>query len=618
MFGWTGKVLRVDLKNLSSSVEDLDHKTATDYIGGLGLGVKYLYDEMDPAVDALSPENKLLFVTGPLTGTGAPAGNRYVVVTKSPLTGGIANATAAGDFATALKYAGYDMAIFEGKAAKPVYVYIDDDQVSFRDARELWGMATGETEQAVIAATAPDAKVSCIGPAGESLVRFACVMNDMGRAAGRSGVGAVMGAKNLKAIAVRGTGGVKVADNERFYKAVESAYKTLDSPTVTWFHGVGTPGVLGLVQSFGALPTKNFQLGTNVDYEKLDGDVLADTLSVRKRMGMACPACPVACGRISRVTNPEYEGVGVGPEYESIGLLGSSCFVSDFEAVCKANFICNEMGMDTISTGASIACAMEMFERGLIPQSDIGFPLPFGDAKALVKLTEMIAKREGFGDVLAEGAYRMAEKYGTTEYFMGVKKQEFPSYDGRALQGMALGYATQPRGACHIRGEVQDLDLYHQVGWRITKDRGIKQVDPLSWKDKPELTVDVQDFFCLIDSCGMCNFMFFLGVDEDQMRELIEAATGIDMGGFEGYRRTGNRIFNIETLFNRRAGITGKDDTLPKRMLEEPMPEGPAKGYVCHLDDMLPVYYKLRGWDANGNITAEKAKELGVDVVASS
>jgi aldehyde:ferredoxin oxidoreductase len=276
------------------------------------------------------------------------------------------------------------------------------------------------------------------------------------------------------------------------------------------------------------------------------------------------------------------------------------------------------MGMDTISTGASIACAMEMFERGLIPQSDIGFPLPFGDAKALVKLTEMIAKREGFGDVLAEGAYRMAEKYGTTEYFMGVKKQEFPSYDGRALQGMALGYATQPRGACHIRGEVQDLDLYHQVGWRITKDRGIKQVDPLSWKDKPELTVDVQDFFCLIDSCGMCNFMFFLGVDEDQMRELIEAATGIDMGGFEGYRRTGNRIFNIETLFNRRAGITGKDDTLPKRMLEEPMPEGPAKGYVCHLDDMLPVYYKLRGWDANGNITAEKAKELGVDVVASS
>jgi aldehyde:ferredoxin oxidoreductase len=610
MFGWTGKVLRVDLTNLSSSIEDLDRKAAEQYIGGLGLGAKYLYDEIDPTVEPFSPENKLLFVTGPLTGTGAPAGNRYVVVTKSPLTGAIANSTAAGEFGTNLKYAGFDMVILEGKASHPVYLFIDDDHISFGDAAFLWGKDTEETEHALIAATAPDAKVACIGPAGEKLVRFACVMNDMGRAAGRSGVGAVMGSKNLKAIAVRGTNGVKVADNERFYKAIEGVYAVLDDPYTEEFHQTGTPGVLELVHSYGVLPTKNFQFGTNPHYEQLTGEVLADTLSVRKRMGMGCPACPIACGRISRVKNPDFAGVGAGPEYETIGMFGSSCYTNDFEAVSKANFICNQMGMDTISTGSAIACAMEMFEAGVIPQADIGFALPFGDAKAMVRLAEMIAKREGFGDLLAEGAYRMSEHYGHIEYFMGVKKQEFPSYDGRGLQGMALGYATQPRGACHIRGELQDLDLYGQVGWRVTRDRGMDVVDPLSVDDKPDLAVATQDWFCMIDSCGVCNFVWFMGGDEDAMREFIEAATGIDMGGHEGFMQTGSRIFNMETLFNRRAGLTSVDDTLPERMLKTPMPDGPAKGQVCELDRMLLPYYGLRGWDEQGNISAQKAAEL--------
>lgn len=612
MFGWTGNVLRVDLTNLTTSVEELNRAAAEQYIGGLGLGAKYLYEEIDPAIDAFSPANKLLFVTGPLTGTGAPAANRYVVVTKSPLTGGIANSTAAGEFAVNLKYAGWDMVIFEGRAPHPVYLYIDDDRVSFGDAASLWGMSTEDTEHAVIAATASDAKVSCIGPAGENLIRFACVMNDMGRAAGRSGVGAVMGSKNLKAVAVRGTGGVRVADNARFYDAIVSCYNTLDDPYTAHFHGTGTPGVLELVHTFGALPTKNFQSGDNPHYKKLTGEVLADTLSVRSHMGMACPACPIACGRVTRVTNPDFAGIGAGPEYETIGMFGSSCYTNDLEAVSKANFICNQMGMDTITTGNAIACVMEMFERGLIPEEDIGFALPFGEARGMVRLTEMIARRQGFGDLLAEGGYRMSAHYGHPEYFMGVKKQEFPSYDGRALQGMALGYATQPRGACHIRGELQDLDLYGQVGWRVTRDRGMDVVDPLSWEDKPALAVDVQDWFCLIDSSGTCNFVWFMGCDEDQMRDLLEAATGIDMGGYEGFMRTGERIFNLETLFNRRAGLTAADDTLPTRMLEEPMPDGPAKGSVCELGKMLPPYYALRGWDAQGNVTAAKAAELGL------
>jgi len=554
MYGWTGKFLRVDLTKSKIRVEDTDPKIAKDFIGGRGMGVKYLYDEIDPKVDALSPDNKLLMVTGPLTGTGAPAGNRYMVVTKSPLTGAIANSSAAGAFPSALKYAGYDMIIFEGKSKKPVYLWIDDDKVELRDAQHLWGKTTRETESAVIDETAPEAKVARIGPAGERQVRFACIINDLGNAAGRSGVGAVMGSKNLKAVAVKGTKGIKVADRVGFYNAMVACYKTLDYDYIEEFHQTGTPGVLALVKEFGALPTRNFQTGVNKDWEKICGETLADTLSVRKRMGMGDPACPVACARITKVTDPDFAGVGAGPEYETIGMLGSSCGVSNLSAVSKANFICNAMGMDTISTGSTIACAMELYEKGYLPKKDVGMALNFGDGNAVVELTEKIALREGFGDILAEGAYRLAEKYGHPEFFMGVKKQEFASYDGRALQGMGLGYATQPRGACHIRGEVQDLSLYGVNTWRITKDRKIEKVDPLTWKDKPVLAKEVQDWFCMIDSSGMCNFMFFLGVDEDQCRALLETATGIDLGGYKGFMKTGERIFNQERLFNFQAG----------------------------------------------------------------
>jgi len=506
------------------------------------------------------------------------------------------------------------MIIFEGKAKKPTYLWIEDDKVELRDARHLWGKTTSETEITVISETAPEAKVACIGPAGENLVRFAAVMNDMGRTAARSGVGAVMGSKNLKAVAVKGTKGVKVADRVGFLEVVREVYRELvEDESVHEFHRTGTPGVLALVQQSGALPHRNFsQTGVNPEWEKLSSETLEETVAVRKWMGMACPACPVGCGRTSKVTAPDFAGLGVGPEYESIGLLGSSIGVADINAVAKANFICNEMGMDTISTGSTIACAMELYEKGYLPKKDVERPLRFGDAHALVELIEKIALRAGFGDVLAEGSYRLAEKYGHPEFFMGVKKQEFPSYDPRALHGMGLGYATQSRGACHIRGEVQDVTLYGVYTWRVTRDHNLENVDPLTWEDKPLLTKEIQDWFALIDSCGMCNFVFFLGRDEDQCRKLIETATGIEMGGYKGFIQTGERIMNIERLFNLKAGFTVKDDTLPKRMIKEPMPGGPAKGKVVPLDKMLPEYYKLRGWDANGVPTPEKLKELGL------
>jgi aldehyde:ferredoxin oxidoreductase len=612
-YGWTGNVLRVDLGRPLVTIEELDRRSAVDFIGGRGLGVKYLYDEIDPAADALNPRNKLIFATGPLTGTGAPGGSRYMVVSKGPLTGAIGESSAGGAFAMAMKYAGFDMIILEGKAQRPVYLWIDNDQVELRDAAHLWGKTSTETETAVIAETHPDAKVACIGPAGENLVFFACVMSDMGRAAGRSGVGAVMGSKNLKAVVVHGTKGLRVADKTGFLTAMQDAYKSIDQPHTEHFHQLGTPSVLGLVQEFGALPTRNFQSGVNENWEKLSGETFDALISKRKSMGLACPACPVGCGRVTRVTNSEFAGEGVGPEYETMGLLGSSCQTNDLRVVAKAGYICNEMGMDTISTGGVIACAMELYERGYLPMKDVGMPLNFGNSQAVVQLTEDIALRRGFGALLAEGSYRLANRYGHPELFMGAKKLDFASYDPRALQGMGLGYATNSRGACHIRGEVQDLTLYSVRHWRITMDHNLGPIDPLRWDDKPVLTADVQDWFCMIDSCGMCNFMFFLALNEDHARALIETATGIDMGGHQGFMRTGERIFNLERLFNLKAGLTAQDDTLPKRMLEEPMPEGPAKGMVVHLAEMLPEYYRIRGWSPEGIPSRRKLEELGLE-----
>lgn len=611
-YGYAGKVLKIDLTEEKIEVEELDREIAQNYMGGRGLGMKYLYDSMDPSVDALSPENALVFVTGPLTGTGAPAAGRYMVMTKGPLTGAIAESNSGGNFAVAMKYAGFDLILLKGKSKNPVYLYVDDDHVELRDAKHLWGKQTTDTEKSIIAETDPRARVACIGPAGENLVKFACVMNDLGRAAGRSGVGAVMGSKNLKAIAIKGTGGLKVADSMGFYDIMMQVRNEFDAEYPEEFHQTGTPGVLPLVQEVGALPYKNFQHGQNPNWQKLEGERLADTLSTKKRKGMACPSCPVACGRVTRVTDPVFASEGVGPEYETIGLLGSSCGVDDLGAVSKAGFICNEMGMDTITAGASIACAMELYEKGFLPEEDIGMPLKWGDAHVVVDLCEKIGTRDGFGDILAEGSYRFAEKYGHPEFHMGVKKLEFASYDCRALQGQGLGYATNSRGACHIRGEVHDLSMYECLNWRITKDKGIEKVDPLEWKDKPILAKDVQDWFCIVDSNGMCNFMNFMGMDEEKLMELVETATGLDLGGYEGLMKIGERIFNLERMFNLEAGLTGADDTLPKRMLEEPMPEGPAKGMVVHLDEMLPEYYKSRGWSSKGIPEDEKLKELGL------
>lgn len=612
MFGWNGKVLRINLSNRSSSMETLNARWAKEFIGSRGLGTKYLLEEMDPGVDPLSPENKLIFVTGPLTGTYAPGGGRYMVITKSPLTGAIANSNAGGFFPAELKLAGYDLVIFEGRANTPVSVWIENEKVEILDTPELWGRSTLKTEDLIKARTHADAKVASIGPAGENMVRFANIINDGGHAAGRSGVGSVMGSKNLKAVAVRGTRGIKVANKAGFRKAALNVLEILDDQSVQEFHEYGTPGVLSLVNEAGVHPTRNFQQSIFESANKLYGDVIEAKLSKRKKRGRACFACPVGCGRATLVTDPNYAGAGKGPEYETIGAFGSACGIHNVFAIAKANYICNEMGLDTISAGMTIACAMELFEKGFLPEEEVEYNLHFGNEQAMLELLKKIPFREGFGDILAEGSYRLAERYGHVEFSMSSKKQEFPCYDARGLQALSLQYATQSRGGDHIRGETYDIDLFGIYDWHITRDKNIDHVDPYSIEGKPLMTKEVQDWFATIDCSGMCNFIFTLGANEANLLALLNTATGAGYGSIAEMIKAGERTFNAERIFNLKAGLTVKDDSLPPRMLSEPAPVGPATGQVACLKKMLPEYYKLRGWDSKGVPTPEKRRELGL------
>lgn len=601
MYGWTGKILRVNLSARSVSVEDLCPEVAEKYLGARGLGTKVLYDELKPGIDPLGPDNKIIFATGPLTGTAATSAGRYNVVTKSPLTGFIAASNSGGYFPAELKYAGFDAIIVEGAADKPVYIWVHNGKAEIRSAKHVWGKNTAETTDILVAETDPDAKVACIGPAGERLVLFACVVNDKGRAAGRSGVGAVMGSKNLKAIVVRGTGDVKVADPTKFREAVLAAFKKIKEFPVTsqGLPTYGTAVLVNVINQHGAFPTRNFQTGVFEGAEKISGETLAATLLVRKR---ACFGCPIACGRPSVVKSGKYKGEGEGPEYETIWALGAACGVDNLEAVTKANYLCNELGLDPISMGSTIACAMELYEKGYLPKSATDIPLRFGDADAVVEATRKTGYREGVGDLLAKGSYRLAAEFGHPELSMSAKKQEYPAYDPRGVKGIGLNYATSNRGGCHVRGYTISPEIL-----------GVpEKIDPLSKDGKAAWVKAFQDVTALVDSVGMCLFTTFaLGAPD--VASMLESATGIPFP-VEKAVLAGERIWNLERLFNLREGLTKADDALAPRLLTEPMPEGPAAGQVVELADMLADYYAARGWSEDGKPSAETLERLGLAV----
>ncbi|MBO8158747.1 aldehyde ferredoxin oxidoreductase family protein [Thermosyntropha sp.] len=596
MYGWMGKVLRVDLTAGTVRLEEIDEELLHGYIGARGLGTKIFCDEVDPKVDPLSEENKIIFMTGPLTGTLASSAGRYNVVTKGVLNGTIAASNSGGSFGPELKYAGYDGVIIEGKAKEPVYLWINDDKVELRSASHIWGTDVVTTTDTIKAETDEEAKVACIGPAGENLVKFACIMNEYNRAAGRSGVGAVMGSKNLKAIAVRGTGGIKVADREGFKAAVLDARKKLKEHPVTssGLPSYGTNVLINILNEHGGLPVKNFsEAAVFPNAEKISGEYQAEKYLVRNK---GCFGCSIACGRVTRIKEGKFRSLGEGPEYEATWAFGSNLGIDNFEAISKANFLCNELGLDPITMGGTLACAVEMVQKGIIPRDKIN--LDWGDGEMLVEMVRKTAYREGFGDELAEGSYRLAESYGHPEFSMTVKKQELPAYDPRGQQGIGLEYATSNRGGCHVRGYMTSPEV---LGVPV-------KVDPDTVEGKPELLKTFQDLTALLDSSGICLFVTFaLGLPE--LAEQLRTATGFNISD-EEYLKAGERIWNLERLFNLKAGFSAKDDTLPERLLKEPMKDGPHKGNVVKLDVMLPLYYKVRGWDENGVPTEEKLKEL--------
>jgi aldehyde:ferredoxin oxidoreductase len=601
MFGYVGKILRVNLTDKTIKVEPLDEKEAKLYLGARGLGTKMFMNEVDPKVEPLSSENKIIFLTGPLTGTLAASGGRYEVVTKAPLTGTIGASNSGGHFGPELKFAGYDGIIFEGKSDKPVYLYIKDDKVELRDASKFWGKTVYETTDEILKETDENARVACIGPAGEKLVLYAGVMNDKHRAAGRSGLGAVMGFKKLKAVVVKGSGSVEVAEPDKFLASCIKSRELLKANPVTGagLAAYGTQVLVNILNQSGGLPTRNWRDGGVFEHaEDISGESLTEKYLVKNK---ACFGCNIGCGRITRIPDGKFKSFGEGPEYEAGWSLGADCGVKDLDAVCKANFICNEYGFDPITLGSTIACALELYSKGIITKEDTGMELKFGDPDVVVDLAMKTALREGFGNELAEGSYRLAEKYGHPELSMSVKKQEMPAYDGRAVQGMGLEYATSNRGGCHVRGYMTSPEIL-----------GIPQkLDPLVTEDKPEWLKIFQDLTATVDSSGICLFTTFaLGLPE--ISEMIRTGLGWDCSD-EEILRIGERVWNMEKMFNLEAGFTKDDDKLPPRLTDEPLPEGPAKGKVSGVPEMLNHYYEIRGWDEEGVPTKDKLKELSIE-----
>jgi aldehyde:ferredoxin oxidoreductase len=597
MFGWNGKILRIDLTKGTHWVEAMPTYLMEEYIGGRGMSDRILFDEIDPRIDALSPENKLIFSTGPLTGSGAPSASRFMASAKSPLSNCVSSPCCGGYFGSNLKYSGYDLLIFEGKSPEPVYVTILNDRVEIHPAKHLWGKESYETEKMI----REDMKakysldnwalnsmgIANIGPAGENLVRFGCIMSDGGRAAGRSGLGAVMGSKNLKAVASIGTGQVNIADVEGFRKAVMAFYKEArDSGDFKKRRRYGTWGLPGRANASKSQAAFNFKDGyfdKFVKYE--DPEVIRDLIRVRDE---ACFSCPFGCSKRSRIKNdPEYPLTAKGPEHETMALLGANCGLGDMEDICRANYLCNELGMDTITAGAMISCAMELFEEGHLPEKDIGYALEFGNTN-MFTLLKQIAHRQGLGDLMAEGGIPFASRYGHPELFMGIKGMGIPAWHPQAFDALGIQYATCNTGGAHTKST---MPFYE----------GRK--DPAFFV---EFTKKDQDYLATADSGILCWIIYHGPEWGDKMAEWLNYVTGT------GYTKEtldplGERIWNLEKLFNMKAGV--KEDTLPPRITKEPR----VKNRVVPLDKLLPEYYEMRGWNKDGTPTKEKLKEMKLE-----
>ncbi|MFX0062716.1 MAG: aldehyde ferredoxin oxidoreductase family protein [Candidatus Hermodarchaeota archaeon] len=615
MFGYMGKILRVDLSNSKITEEVPDENDLMMFLGGSGLATKYLFDEVKKGIDPLGSENKLIFMTGPLTGTSSPSTGRYSVVAKSPLSGFWGHANSGGFWGRDFKRSGFDGVIFEGISPKPVYLVTDDGKTELKDASHLWGKNTSETTKLIKEELGEKFNVACIGTAGENLVRYAAIINDAikpnwGRAAGRCGLGTVMGSKRLKAIASRGTKNIEIADVTKYREEAKKRFDWVNQSLLKMTLEVyGTATILDMVNVQGGLPTNNWQTGVFPGADNINGTAINERILIDRK---ACFACPIACGRLAEIKEGAYASKGEGPEYESLGSFGSMCGIDNLEAITLAHFLCNEYGIDTISAGGTIAFAMECYEKGILTNNDTdGLELNFGNVDAMIELVHKIAKREGIGDLLAEGSKFMSEKLGkgSERFAMHVKGLELPAYDSRAAKITGLAYATANRGGDHITAYIEG-PTFLSMPFLIVEEADVGDI----LQEIPEtarVLKDFEDAFGVFDAIGGCKFMGMV-LTADDWADLISKLIGKEFAAID-FRKTGERIYNLQRAYNIREGATREHDTLPKRLLEDPLPEGPAKGHVVNLDALLDPYYNYRGWDKNGIPTPEKLKELGLD-----
>jgi len=593
---YNGKLLRINLTSGEIKIEELDLDMAKKFIGGRGLGTKMLMDEGIATVDPLSEQNKLIYITGPMTGAAVPTGGRYMVVTKSPLNSMIASSNSGGQWGGKLKYAGWDAIIVEGKSEKPVYINIKDDKVEIKSAENLWGKTTEATDEA-LKEIYPKCSVLNIGPAGERKSLLAAIMNDKDRAAGRGGVGAVMGSKNLKAISVTSTKTVmEPYDTEALKAATKDSNAKIKENGVTGggLPTYGTAVLVNIINNVGTMPTKNWQGSYDEKADEFSGESMKDEILVKQGF---CHRCPIGCGRVIKINDREMGG----PEYEPLWAYGSNCGTTDLKSISEANFWCNEYGLDAISAPCTIAAAMELYQKGYIKEEECeGVPLVWGSNEAIIEWTKRMGACETkLGALMSQGSFRLCEHYGHPEISMSVKKQEMPAYDARAIQGIGVTYATSNRGGCHVRGYMISPEILGLP----------QQLDRLETEGKALWAKIFQDLTAVIDSMGMCLFTSFaLGAPE--YAALLNAGTGTDHD-VNSLLETGERIYNIERMFNKAAGMKPEDDRLPKRLTEEPIVDGPSKGEISKIGITLPEYYKLRGWE-NAFPTEETLKRLGL------
>ncbi|HIE57774.1 MAG TPA: aldehyde ferredoxin oxidoreductase [Anaerolineales bacterium] len=592
MYGWTGRLLRVDLTSSNTIIEEIPPEILRKFLGGRGLGAYLVYTEVPPESDPLGAENILAFCTGAMTGVRVPTGGRSSLSTRSPLTGAIHDSNAGSQFGVRLRWAGYDALVVSGRADSPVWIEITAQGAQIHPADHLWGL---EIPAALEKVQKRGAAAVAIGPAGENQVLFSSIADEHGRSYGRGGVGAVMGSKNLKALVAFGQQKPEIADKKVFDFVNYEAGKWIHaSPrTSTALPEFGTSVLVNLMNWYGVLPTRNFQKGEFRQAENISGERLKEAFFVRRG---ACWGCPIGCKRNTRTSR----GQGEGPEYETLYALGSSLEIDDLETIIEANYLCNRLGMDTISCGATIACAMELAEHGAL-ETD----LQFGRADLLLQTVEDIAFRRGLGAELADGSKRLAARHGMPEVAIQTKGLEFPAYDPRGMQGQGLLYATSNRGACHLRGNMLGPELLGAP----------KMLDRHAYRGKAGIQIVLQHTDAVIDSLGMCKFVNY-AIGDDFFARFISAVTGIHYEE-QDLQLAGERIWNLERLYNLRAGFTREDDTLPPRFLNQPLKEGASAGHIVHLQEMLTEYYRFRGWDENGIPAPKKLAALGLTELAA-